>query len=157
MATLGALFPKFFRDKVAAKVVPGAVVYTVIQFPDGRERQKYLVIAHVQEANDVALCFLVNKEKHATLVAAVAAINACQVEIGPATDAFLPQDCFIACEKVRAFAHSSLVDEVRGEPSLLKGTLCAATVAKVIEAVKIAPTISADHKKQIVDSLSKKP
>jgi hypothetical protein len=157
MATLGAIFPKLFRDKVAAKVVPGAVVYTVVQFPDGRERQKYIVIGHVQQAHDVALCFLINKEKHPTLVEAVPAINACQVETGPATETFLPQECFIGCEKVRAFPHSALVDEVRGEPSLLKGTLCAATIAKVIEAVKAAPTISADHKKQIVDSLTSKP
>lgn len=157
MAKLGDFFPKIFRDKIAAQICAGAVVYTLVRFPDGREREKYVVIAHVQEKHNVALCFLINKEKHATLVAAIPAINACQVELKSADNTYLPQDSFLACQKIHVFGYSSLVDEIRSKPSNLRGNLSIGTVQKVIAAVAIAPTISADHKAQITASLSKLP
>jgi hypothetical protein len=155
VAKLGDFFPKIFRDKVAAQVSPGAVVYTLIKFDDGREREKFVVIAHVQEKFNVALCFLINKEKHPHLVAAVPAIDACQIELKQADETYLSEDSFLACEKIRTFTQSELVEEVRNKPENLRGQICKATVQAAIAAVAIAPNISADHKAQITASLTK--
>jgi len=112
-----------------------------------------MFIAHIDYEDNFALIFLINSEIHA-LIEKSPALKACQVTLKQSVYTFLDHDSYLNCAKVfQDLSSHELVNRlVQNEGSYI-GHLNADEILQVIEAVNSAPTLSAEEKDLIINSL----
>lgn len=149
MAKLGDAFSEEDRRKaVARRLVPGAVIYLDIVFPEG-PRSKFLVIAQV----DADCCTLIVNSEINPFVAKHPDLYACQVLIDAPRHPFLKRDSYIACEKVLRLPTQEVVGEILKDMGRLRGTIHAEVRAQICAALKRAPTLSPAEQTRLVAAL----
>lgn len=151
MAKLGDAFSEAERRKsVLRRLVPGAVVYLEVAFPEGR-KNKFLVIASV----DAQCCtFVVNSRVH-PFVEARAELSVCQVKLDSARHDFLRRDSWIACHSILMLRRDAVVADLVADMSRYKGRVHADVLSEISAAVKRAPTLSAAEQTRLVESLKR--
>ncbi len=150
MAKLGDAFSDDERrESVARQLLPGAVIYLNVAFPEG-PRSKYLVVAHVDEE---CCTFVVNSQIH-PFVESNPALAVCQVRVDAARHSFLAHDSYIACHQVLRLPIKGVITELVADMSRIKGSLCEDVRIEVIAAVKRAPTLSPAEQTRIAAALS---
>ena len=151
MAKLGDAFSEPERRKsVLRRLVPGAVVYLEVAFPEGR-KNKFLVIASV----DAQCCtFVVNSRVH-PFVEARAELSVCQVRLDSARHDFLRRDSWIACHSILMLRTDAVVAELAADMNRFKGRVHQDVLNEIAAAVKRAPTLSAAEQTGLVESLQR--
>lgn len=138
MAKLGDAFSEDDRRvSIVRRLVPGAVIYLEVAFPEGA-RSKYLVVAHVDEH---CCTFVVNSEVN-PFIAARPELLICQVKIDVTRHAFLLRDSHVACHQVLRLPTQAVVREILDDMSRLKGTIHAEVRSQIVAALKRAPTLT---------------
>lgn len=150
MAKLGDAFSdEQRRESVRRQLLPGAVIYIDVVFPEGR-KSKYLVIAHVDHECST---FVVNSRVH-PFIETNPSLAVCQVRIDAARHAFLRRDSHIACHQILRLPTANVVTELGADMSRIKGRLHEEVSAEVIAAVKRAPTLSLAEQTRIAEALA---
>ncbi len=150
MAKLGDAFSDDERrNSVSRQLLPGAVIYLKIAFPEG-PRSKYLVVAHVDEE---CCTFVVNSRIH-PFVESNPVLAVCQVRVDAARHSFLVRDSYIACHQVLRLPTKGVITELVADMSRMKGSLHEDVRTEVIAAVKRALTLSPAEQTRIANALN---
>ena len=151
MAKLGDAFSEPERKKsVLRRLVPGAVVYLEVAFPEGR-KSKFLVVVSVETQ---CRTFVVNSRVH-PFVDARAELSVCQVRLDAARHEFLRRDSWIACHSVLMLRTDAVIADLIADMSRIKGRVHADVLNEISAAVKRAPTLSAAEQTRLVESLKR--
>lgn len=149
MAKLGDAFSEPERKRsVLRRLVPGAVVYLEVAFPEGR-KNKFLVVASV-EAD--CCTFVVNSRVH-PFIEARAELSVCQVRLDAVRHEFLRRDSWIACHAVLRLRTDAVVADLVADMNRFKGKVHPNVLDEIAAAVKRASTLSAAEQTRLVESL----
>lgn len=149
MAKLGNAFSEPERKKSALRrLVPGAVVYLEVVFPEGR-KNKFLVVASVEAE---CCTFVVNSRVH-PFVEARPELSVCQVRLDAARHEFLRRDSWIACHSVLTLRTDAVVADLAADMNRFKGSVHRDVLDEIAAAVKRAPTLSTAEQTRLVGSL----
>lgn len=151
MAKLGDAFSEPDRRKSALRqLVPSAVAYLEVAFPEGR-KSKYLVVASV----DAECCtFVVNSRVH-PFIEARPELSVCQVRLDAARHEFLRRDSWIDCHQILRLPTEAVVYELVADMGRLKGRVHQDVLNEIIAAVKRAPTLSAAEQTLLAKALER--
>lgn len=147
---LGDFFPQADKeDYLNRRLKPGQVVYLFSRFTNPA-KEKYLVIAYYGPR---PLLFTINSRIH-PFIARRPELNKCQVKVRAADYDFLDHDSYIDCSQViDVFDEDEIRQQLLGELSRIKGQLTQMTRREIIRVVQSARTISAHHKRLIIEAL----
>ncbi|MDH4174908.1 MAG: hypothetical protein OEW90_15765 [Betaproteobacteria bacterium] len=149
MAKLGDAFSEPERKKsVLRRLVPGAVVYLEVVFPEGR-KNKFLVVASVEAE---CCTFVINSRVH-PFVEARAELAVCQVKLDAARHEFLRRDSWIACHAVLTLRTDAVIADLAADMTRFKGIVQRDVLDEIAAAVKRAPTLSTAEQARLVESL----
>jgi hypothetical protein len=132
------------------RLQPGQVIYLFCPFTSP-PKVKFLVIASLSSSS--ALVFPINSQKGPYLCRRPWLLK-CQVPIQASDYGFLDHDSFIDCGNVHRLYQSDIEDEIRADPTTIKGELHASTKQEILHVVQEATTISKRDKDLIVAGLS---
>lgn len=148
--SLGNAFPADFRRRqIEQCLVPGAVLYLEVTFPEVT-KNKYLVL--VASSDDDCLNFVVNSETNA-YIQARQHLSVCQVTLDVANHSFLDYDSQIACHDVLPIPKREIVAALMADFNRYKGQISHAVKDDILAAVKHAVTLTKIEQREIVDSL----
>ncbi len=150
MAKLGDAFSdEQRRESVRRQLLPSAVIYIDVVFPEGR-KPKYLVIAHVDHECST---FVVNSRVH-PFIETNPSLAVCQVRIDAARHAFLRRDSHVACHQILWLPTANVITELAADMRRIKVRLHEDVSAEFIAAVKRAPTLSLAEQTTIAEALA---
>lgn len=148
--SLGDAFPADFRRKqIEQYLVPGAVLYLEVTFPEVT-KNKYLVL--VASSDDDCLNFIVNSETNA-YIQNRQYLSVCQVTLDATNHSFLDYDSQVACHDVLPIAKGEIVAALMADFSRYKGRISPSAKDDIVAAVKHAVTLTKIEQREIVDSL----
>jgi hypothetical protein len=148
--SLGDAFPiEFRRRQIEQFLVPGAVLYLEIQFPEVT-KNKFVVLVGADDPN--LLNVIINSETN-PYIQGRAHLNVCQVTIDCANHAFLDYDSQIACHQVLPIPKQEIVDALLNDFSRYKGRVSVDVKDGIAAAVKHAVTLSKIVQTHIVNAL----
>lgn len=146
MTKIGDLLPEDERRKLAARqYTAGCVLYLMCGFTDP-PKEKFVVMA---APGDPPLLLIVNSDV-SEFINARPHLRDCQVLLRSGEHAFLRYDSFLNCsETIDAMTLEEIITQVVADHSRIKGELSATARSEVVQAIRRARTVSADHKRRI--------
>lgn len=148
--SLGNAFPDEFRRKqIENCLVPGAVLYLEVAFPEVT-KNKFLVL--VSSSDNHCLHFIVNSETN-PYIQARSHLNVCQVVLDAASHHFLRHDSKIACHEVLPIPRAQIIEALMADFGRYKGRISSAVKGNVVFAVKHAVTLSRVQQREIIAAL----
>jgi hypothetical protein len=148
--SLGDAFPiEFRRKQIEQQLVPGAVLYLEIQFPE-LTKNKFVVLVGTDDPN--LLNVIINSETN-PYIAARPHLNVCQVTIDCANHDFLDYDSQIACHQVLPIQKQEIIEALLNDFSRYKGRVSVDVKDGIVAAVKSAVTLSKIVQNHIINAL----
>lgn len=148
--SLGDAFPADFRRKqIEHCLVPGAVLYLEVVFPE-ITKNKFLVLVASSEEN--CLNFIVNSETN-SYIATRDHLNICQVTLDAASHSFLDYDSQIACHAVLPIPKAEIIAALMSDVSRYKGRISSEVKDGILSAVKHAVTLNKVRQREIIAGL----
>ncbi|CAN5873645.1 hypothetical protein BH11PSE12_BH11PSE12_20560 [soil metagenome] len=151
MVQLSDAFPLDFRkSEIEQRLVPGAVLYLEITFPEVI-KNKYLVL--VGTADPDILTFMVNSETN-DYIRHRPELNICQVTLDQANHDFLDYDSKIACHQVHRLKKADVIDALLSDVNRLKGNISLDVRQEIVSAIKHATTLTPVIVRNILNGLN---
>ena len=138
------------RELIKAKIRPGCVLHLYCDFIHN-PAEKFIVVVAIDYDYDILLVFLVNS-RIPPFIYNDEDLRACQVEFpwNPEEYSFLEYDSYINCSEVfDNLEIDDVISHIRDHPSDYKCKLNDAELQRILEAVRIAPTIP-DYDKELI-------
>jgi len=150
MGILGQYFSDEDRNNyIVRQLIPGRVIYIFCPFTDP-PKEKFLIIVYW---GTKPLLFVVNS-RVPEFIKRKPELSKCQVPITSLDYDFLDHDSFINCSEVYDSLESSeIINQIYLELGRIKGELSVTTKRQIIAVVRDAKTVSANHKRLIIDAL----
>jgi hypothetical protein len=141
------------RALIKAKIKAGSILYLPCNFISN-PHPKFMVVAHIDYAEELMLVFLINSEIH-PLIEKDPSLRSCQVTLERSIYPFLDHNSYLNCSRVfDDIIIEEAIDTILREPDRhIVGNLLDDETLKVIEAVNSAPTIIEYDKALIIGSL----
>jgi fructose-1,6-bisphosphatase len=148
--SLGNAFPPDFRRRqIEQCLVPGAVLYLEVVFPEVT-KDKFLVLVASPDEN--YFNFIVNSETN-SYIESRAHLNVCQVGIDAASHDFLRYDSKIACHEVLPISKQEIVASLMIDFDRYKGRISVEVKDEIVAAVKHAVTLNKVQQREIIGAL----
>lgn len=151
---LRAAFPVTFKESIVDRqLVPGAVLYLEVTFPEDRNtKNKFLVL--VAAIDDDLLLFPINSNVN-PFVEKNPALRRCQIRIDQDEHQFLAYDSFIACQKTLTLPKEAVAAELVAGTALYHGVVSENIRQSILGSIRTSPpTLSAFHRNAIIAALS---
>ena len=150
MGRLGDFFPEHEkRNYIDRQLKPGQVLYLFCGFTNP-QKEKYLVLAC---PGTRPLLFVINSGIH-PFIARQPDLLKCQVWLSTSDYNFLEHDSFVNCaEVIDEFDESEIREQILADVGRIRGELNITTKRAIVQAVQGSKTVSARHKRLIIDSL----
>ena len=140
------------RALLKAKIKPGCILHTFCGFINN-PKNKFVVVAHIDFAEDLILAFIINSRVH-PLIEKDPALKTCQVKLEKATYAFLSHDSYLNCAEVcDSLEIDDITTHLLTSPTDIRGCLSEKDLLEVIQVVHSAKTITEYDKNLIIKSL----
>lgn len=148
--SLGDAFPSDFRRRqIDHCLVPGAVLYLEVVFPEVT-KNKFLILVASPDEN--CLNFIVNSETN-PYIEAREHLNVCQVTLDAASHNFLDYDSQIACHEVLPIPKAEIIAALMADFGRYKGRISSDAKDGILSAVKHAVTLNKVRQREIIAGL----
>jgi len=148
--SLGDAFPSTFRrTQIENLLVPGAVLYLEVVFPEVT-KDKFLVLVASQDEN--CFNFIVNSETNA-YIESRGHLSVCQVTLDAQEHDFLDYDSQIACHDVLPIPKREIIAALMADFGRYKGKISPAAKDGILSAVKHAVTLNKVRQREIIAGL----
>lgn len=147
---LGGAFPRGMAIASAMRqLVPGAVIKILVTFEDGVEKEKRLIVTHVDD--DTVVC-VINSEVSPFIKARPEMLK-CQVAMPAADYDFMDHDSSVDCSRVRNYSTAEVAKALADDPQRALGTISAHLRDQVVAGIKASVLIPAPEAAKCCASL----
>ncbi|WP_426320473.1 hypothetical protein [Pseudoduganella sp. R-43] len=150
---LGNAFPpEYLRKQIEQCLVPGAVLYLEVRFPEVTKNKFLVLVATPNDGDDDCFNFIVNSAVN-PYITHRQELSVCQVTMDVANHDFLAYDSHIACNEILSISKREIVGALMNDFGRYKGKISVDVKDNILAAVKHAVTLDKIQKREIIAGL----